>query len=146
MKTVVVYSSQHGRTEKVVVDSVPYLMPKPDVLSVKDASPEMLVGYDVMLFFAPTYGDAELHGGMENFLRSTDVNLSGRRFAICELGNYGGYDDFVFGALTVLRRRLLELGAAELGTHLSLDALPRLNPEHLHRWLAHVNDLVARHG
>lgn len=144
MKTLVVYSSKYGRTAKVVEQSLPHLVPQPKVLTVAEASPEALADHDVLLFFTPTYGDEELHEDMETFLRSLEVDLSGRLFAICELGNYGGYDDFSFGALSILRRRMLELGAEELGTHLSLDSLPRLNEGQLRRWLSHVNVLVAR--
>jgi hypothetical protein len=35
---------------------------------------------------------------MERFLVRQHVDLSGKYYAICELGNYYGYDDFEFGA------------------------------------------------
>lgn len=143
MKVLLVFSSRHGRTAKVVDVASNAISPAPVLINVADRpDPECLRDYEVLLFFTPTYGDEELQDEMEAFLRSLHLDLSGKAFAICELGNYGGYDDFRFGALAILRRRLMELGAVELGTHLSLDSMPRLNWNHLDRWVQHLNGLL----
>lgn len=141
------YSSRYGRTEKVVDAAMKLLAPTPGLVNVAEGpDPQQLRDYQVALFFTPTYGDEELQDEMETFLRAIDLRLDHLKFAVCELGNYGGYDDFRFGALAILRRRLLELGAEELGTHLSLDSMPRLNWPHFERWIHHLNGLLARHG
>lgn len=143
MKVLLLFSSKHGHTARVVRVASQTIVPSPDVIDVQDEPPQgVLVDYDVLLFFTPTYGDEELHEPMEAFIRRVSADLSRQRFAICELGNYGGYDDFGFGALRILQRRLLELNARELGTHLSLDSLPQLSHEQLHRWLQHLNRVL----
>ena len=144
MKVALLFSSQHGRTRKAVQEALPHLAPAPEVFDVKESPPaEKIQSCDVLLVFSPTYGDEELQQDMEDFLRGFSANLAGRRFALCELGNYGGYDDFSFGAAHILRRRLRELGATELCSALSLDAMPRIQWEHLHQWAAFVSRHLA---
>ncbi len=140
MKAALLYGSSHGRTRKVVAESVRLLTIKPEVFDVKDLpAEEQFAAYDILLFFSPTYGDEELQPDMEEFLRQFSLNLTGKRFIICELGNYYGYDDFSLGAMPILRRCLVELGGEELCSPLSLDSLPRVNWAHLNRWIEYVN-------
>ena len=150
MKTAILYASSHGRTRKVVSEAVAQLSVRPDVFDVKDVTdPEFLKSYDVLLLFCPTYGDEELQPDMESFLQRFDLDLSGRRFAVCELGNYYGYDDFSFGAGRIIRETLLGRGAEEFCEPLSLDSMPRLNREHLLSWIRlldeKLNGLVLGH-
>ena len=147
MKSALLFSSQHGRTRKVVDVAMRELTVKPDRLDVKEApSPETLSSYDLLLFFCPTYGDEELQQDMEDYLRQLALDLTGKRFAVCELGNYYGYDDFSFGAMRILRRRLLELNGRELCQPLSLDSLPKVNWGQLSRWVAAVNLSLNHHA
>ena len=142
LKAALLYSSQHGKTRKVVAQVVKELWIAPEVFDVANGVDHAtLAACDLLLFFTPTYGDEELHEDMENFLANFNVNLSTRCFVICELGNYYGYD-FAFGAMPILRRRLLELNGTELCTPLSLDSLPKLNWAHLTRWIDHVNQAL----
>lgn len=148
MKSVLLYASTHGKTRKVVAEALKHLAVQPDVFDVKELQESRrLAGYDLLLVFCPTYGDEELQDDMEHFLRKFDLDLRGKHFVICELGNYYGYDDFSFGALRLIRAHLLELGAQELCGPLSLDTIPRTNWNHLNRWVELVNThLHASHG
>jgi flavodoxin len=144
MRILLLFSSRFGRTRKVVGTALPLLAVKPDVVEItSQLDPDVLLHYDILLLFTPTYGDEELHDVMEDFLRRIDRPLTGLRFAICELGNYGGYDDFSFGAMRIVRQRLLERNATELGSHLSLDSMPRLDEAQLARWIRDVNQRVG---
>lgn len=144
MRILLLFSSRFGRTRKVVRAALPLLAVKPDVVEITpQLDSDVLLRYDILLLFTPTYGDEELHGVMEDFLRRIDTKLTGLRFAICELGNYGGYDDFSFGALRIVRQRLLERDATELGSHLSLESMPRLDEDQLARWISDVNRQVG---
>ena len=108
MKIAIVYGSTHGKTTKVVRETAAHLNRPLDLFNVRDVlSAAELVEYDLLLFFAPTYGDEELQSDMEAFLLRCELNLSGKHFAICELGSYYGYEDFAFGALRILREHLL---------------------------------------
>lgn len=140
MKTALLYGSSNGRTRKAVNETLKWLSMKPDVFDVKDlTSTEHFSGYDLLMFFSPTYGDEELQPDMEKFIRDFSLDMSGKQFVICELGNYYGYEDFSFGAMPIIRRHLLELGGKEMCSPLSLDAMPRVEWGQLRRWVEYVN-------
>ena len=120
MKAVVIYDSKAGNTRRVVKRfGLPYF----HVSEFPDLSDS-----DVVVFFCPTYGDEELPEEMEDYIVSLDVR--DKKFVVCELGNYYGYDDLEFGALKIIKHSLLNLGWEEFGCSLSLDSLPKIN------WLA----------
>ena len=146
MKTAIVYASSHGKTRKVLAEVQKFLCVSPDVFDVKDGvDPERLAAYDLLAFFCPTYGDEELQDDFEKFLLQFDLDLTGKQFVICELGNYYGYEDFSFGAMPIIRRRLLELHGRELCEPLSLDSFPRTHWGHLEDWVEHVNEKLHEH-
>ena len=91
MKTALLYASSHGRTKKVLTEALELLDVEPDVFNVKDGVDQgRLEEYDLLIFFCPTYGDEELQDDMENFIADFDLELAGKQFAICELGNFYG--------------------------------------------------------
>lgn len=140
MKALLLYTSRFGRTRQVVREALRLLAIKPEVVEIgPDLAEDRLSDADLLLVFTPNYGDGELHEPMEEFLRRLKADLPMTRFAICELGNYGGYDDFSFGALHKVRTILLSLNAIELCQHLSLDSMPRLDSRQLDRWINMVN-------
>ena len=146
MKTAILYGSSHGKTRKVIAEVLKQLTVQPDVFDVKKGvDPKRLAEYDLLAFFCPTYGDEELQDDFETFLIRFDLDLTGKHFVICELGNYYGYDDFSFGALHIIRRRLLELNGRELCEPLSLDSFPRTHWEHLLDWVNHLNTKLHEH-
>ena len=112
-----------------------------DVARLTDA--RILEEYELLLFFAPTYGDGELQQDMEDFLQRLDQALPDKHFAVCELGNYYGYDDFAHGAMPIIRDALLELKAKELIAPVSIDSLPKKDWENLKRWCDLLNQVVA---
>lgn len=144
MNAALIYSSSYGKTRKVVRAVLPRLAVESRVYNVTDIpSQSVLLEFDLLLLFTPTYGDEELQEEMERFVAGLNLDLSGRTFAICELGSYYGYDDFSFGAMRILRRRLLELNALELCSPLSLDSLPRLAWDQLWRWIQYLNAQIC---
>ena len=146
MKAALLYASEHGKTRKVVAEVLKQLRLAPDVFDVKNISgQEVLTQYDLLLFFCPTYGDEELQVDMENFLQHFELDMTGKRFAICELGNYYGYNDFSFGAMRIIREHLLELHGEELCEPLSLDSMPKMSLEHLLRWVELLNSKLHEH-
>lgn len=146
MKVALLYGSTHGRTRKVVEEILRQIAVKPDVIDVKaKPDPEKFSGYETLFFCVPTYGDEELQEDMEEFLQTLNLDLAGKSFVIAELGNYYGYDDYSFGAMAILRRRLLELHGTELCQPLSLDSLPKVNWNQLARWVEHLNTKLKSH-
>jgi flavodoxin len=146
MKIAILYGSTHGKTSKVVTKVVEHLSLPADVFNVRSIeSSAALADYDLFLFFSPTYGDEELQTDMEEFLLRCEFNLSGKHFAICELGSYYGYEDFSFGAMRLLRAHLLQWNGLELCEPLSLDSFPKVNWEHLLNWVDYLNGKINEH-
>lgn len=137
MNLVVLYSTRHGRTRKVVSRASERLGLPHRVFDVAAPTPPLEPDAS-LIFITPTYGDEELEDHMEDFVCARD-DLAHKRFAICELGNYYGYD-FAFGAMPILRRHLLASGGREICEPLSLDSFPRLDWPHLDRWVDRLRE------
>ena len=147
MNAVVLYGSSRGSTRKVVArlsDYFDFPFKVFDVKQVEDT--RVLDPYDLFLFFSPTYGDAELQPDMEKFIACFKLDMSNKYYAICELGNYYGYDDFEFGAMKIIRYHLDKLHGKELAKPLSMDSLPQKDWEALAAWCERVNDVVLQAG
>lgn len=110
-----------------------------DVKDLRDAGP--LDKYETFLFFAPTYGNEELQLDMERFIIAFKLDLSNKRYAICELGNYYGYETD-FGAMRILRYHLDRLCGTELISPLSLDTLPKKDWQAFTRWCGKLNTVL----
>jgi len=146
VKAAILYASSHGRTKKVLAEVVGHLLIRPDLFDVKEGvDQQRLAEYDLLAFFSPTYGDEELQQDMEDFLERFTLDLTGKQFVICELGNYYGYDDFSFGPMRIIRQRLIELHGTELCEPLSLDSFPRTAWAQLLHWVEHLNGRLKRH-
>ncbi|MFN7139994.1 MAG: flavodoxin domain-containing protein [Limisphaerales bacterium] len=147
MKIALLYGSTHGKTSKVVKEVLEHLKTTPvDAFNVRDVeSARQMEDYELFLFFCPTYGDEELQVDMEQFILRSPLDLTGKYFAICELGSYYGYEDFSFGAMKILRHQLLDWNGTELCEPLSLDSFPKVNWEHLLNWVDYLNGKINEH-
>jgi flavodoxin len=145
MKTIILYGSTRGSTERVVKALSKYLSFSYEVRNVKLLqNSDVLNQYDLLIFFAPTYGDEELQDDMENFLSICNNDLSGKFYAICELGNYYGYDDFSFGAMRIISHKLDILNAKQFIQPLSMDSLPKKDWDALERWCFLLNENLCQ--
>lgn len=142
MKVVIIYATVHGRTLKVVEKSIELLDFTIDKYNISQLTESLLDKYDLIIIFCPTYGDQELPTEMEFFLNRFSANLEKKKFLICELGNYYGYDDFSFGALHLIRKKFLALGCKELSPHLSLDSYPRVAWQQLKNWINSIKPYI----
>ena len=132
MKMQVIYDSNHGCTKKVASKFTC------DVKHVKEA----IIWADVVLFLCPTYGDEELPHDMEDFLLSmTEKN---RKYVVCELGNYYGYDDFQFGASTIIEGCLNNLGWQKFYSSYSMDSLPTIDWEPFLKWKKSLEEYMDK--
>lgn len=142
MKTVVLYASSHGSTRRVVkrlAEMVQFSFDCFDVRSLKDSS--SLDRYEVFLFFCPTYGNEELQPDMERFIINFRLAMSGKQYAICELGNYYGYETD-FGAMKIIRYHLEKLCGKELVSPLSMDSLPKKDWKAFATWCGKLNEIL----
>lgn len=147
MNAVVLYGSSRGSTRQAVARLSSYFEFPFQVFDVKRVEDVGTLGrYDLFLVFSPTYGDAELQPDMEKFITGFKLDMSNKYYAICELGNYYGYDDFEFGAMKIIRYHLDKLHGKELIKPLSMDSLPKKDWEAFVAWCKQVNDIVLRAG
>ena len=145
MKVLVLYGSTRRSTSQVVNKLPQYLTFDFDRVNVKELNASTnLRDYDLLLFLAPTYGDGELQEDMERFLSKLDTDLDGIQYAICELGNYYGYDDFAHGAMPIIQAYLKPLNAAQMIPPASIDSLPQKDWRNLEAWCERLNSKLNR--
>lgn len=144
MKALLVYGSTWGNTRKVVQRLPAWLSFPVDIVNVGNLTDDSLFrDYDLLLFFASTSGDQELQPDMESFLVKHRPDLAGKPYAVCELGNYFGYDDFEFGAERILSFLLNQSGGCELVPPFAMDTFPHRDWNGLARWCNLLNDTVC---
>lgn len=144
MKTLVVYGSTWGNTRKIV-QRLPDLLTFPiDIEDVKNLADDGIFRkYDLLLFFTSTSGDQELQADMEAFVVAHPLDLRGKFYAVCEMGNYFGYDDFEFGAECILSHFLRAGGGSEFMTPFAMDTFPIRDWNGLERWCSMLNQRVG---
>ena len=142
---VVLYASTYGTT-RAVVKRLAELAQFPfdcfDVKDIDDAA--VLQHYRLFLFFAPTYGNEELQPDMERFLINVPLDMSDKWYAVCELGNYYGFDT-EFGAMKIMRHHLQQWCGKELIGPLSMDTLPKRDWQAFTIWCERLNAVLRDH-
>jgi flavodoxin len=121
---IIIYDSKKGHS-KTIAESVG--IPCVNV----NCYPDLKL-YRKVIFVCPTYGDEELPEEMEKFI--VNLKVTNKKFTICELGNYYGYDDPEFGAAKIIRYHLFKLQWQEFMKQLSLDSLPKINWSIFNQW------------
>lgn len=146
MKILVLFGSTLNSTKRVVEKFTEQLHFPFHIINVKELNDDaILQQYQLLIFFCPTYGDEELQEDMENFLLICEKSLEGKLFAVCELGNHEGYEDFSFGASRLVRKMVLALGATEFIKPLSMDSLPRKDWMSFTIWSKMLNESIEKH-
>ena len=142
-KIAVLYGSSRGTTRRIVEGLAAHFHFDYEVYDLRDPLPPgALDRHELLLFFAPTYGDDEAQEDVEDFLRGLDADLRGHFFALCCPGSSDGYGYFEPGCARILRACLLERGAQEALDAACLDAMPRLDRKLLERWCQTVDRWV----
>lgn len=142
MKTIVIYpaSNPNSNSSKVAGQLKDIVEFDFQLLNIKeDFSSEDLSKYDLYVFIVPTYGDEELQEDIENLVVKINFDMADKYFAICEIGNYGGYDDFSFGAMKILKEQLITKNAIMFLNGASVDSLPKMDWDALENWCYRLN-------
>lgn len=129
MSPIVVYGTKRGHAQRVASS---FLYPSFNLAK----KPELT---DVIIWVCPTYGDEEMLPKMEDYILSLTVR--DKKYAICELGTYYGYENKEFGSAPILRHCLTKLGWREFAPSLSLDTLP-IDWDNLHLWQDKIAKLL----
>lgn len=134
----VLYCTKSGHTKKIVDKVAQYFNFKYSLLNVKENP--CLDGYDLIIIFCPTYGDEELPLEMEDYLVSVNFN---KNYAVCELGNYFGFDDFEYGASHIIKSILDLKKCKEVLKSFSLDSFPKIEYNGFEEWCQGINQHVV---
>jgi flavodoxin len=146
MKATLLFGSSRGNTRTVASRIGEWLDFPITVVGVDrlDGASGLIVRSDLLIFMASTWGDGELQADMERFLVHTPLQMGGKPYVICELGNYYGYDDFEFGAADIIKHFLDAAGGKELVEPFSMDSLPLKDWDTLARWCRLINAAVEQ--
>lgn len=139
----VIYGTQGGTTRKVAQRLARILgqVPCDDVRVLHQ--PGVTFSPTDLVVCSPTYGDAELENSMETFLMTHDWSRwKGRRFAICEVGIYTGYEEFGHGLCAPIRQLLTAAGMIECFEPLAVDAAPLAEDELAEAWATQLSRLI----
>ncbi len=148
MNTIVVYAAANpaGSSAKVVEELGKLLnFPVQPVNIAANPKTVPLPTFDLLLMVIATYGDQELLDVVEEFVTARTSELRGKRYSVCELGNYYGYDDFEFGAKQIVEFQLHSIGATVFCPGASADSLPKLDWRAIKAWCQVINDSVLRY-
>lgn len=146
MKTALYYASFNPKgSSAVIVDRLKEKLLFPvDGKNVVDLpKAEDMANYDFYIFLVATYGDQELQDDIEKYLISIHQDLTGKKFAICELGNYYGYDDYSFGSGKIIESHLVSKNAAARVPIASIDTLPKIDWQAIDRWVIALNQSLG---
>lgn len=132
MKFQVLYDSKHGHSKKVAL-AISNLA--------QQVSKQTKICADIVVFVCPTYGDEELPHNMEDFLQALEVK--DKKYVICELGNYYGFENFEFGAAKIIEWELNRRGWKKFFPSFSLDSLPEIDWEPWEKWKKELQDVLS---
>jgi flavodoxin len=100
-----------------------------------------LENYSLVIIVTSNYGDEELPPNLENYLIA--LRTRDKEYALCELGNYFGYESEYFGCKRIVQGILLRLGWMEL-SNISLDSFPELDLGSLDDWIMVLNEILSQ--
>jgi hypothetical protein len=108
-----------------------------DILTAADM-PD-LKPYSFIVIVCANTGDEELQPNMENFLLS--LTIKNKSFAICELGNYFGFERDCFGCKKIVQQMLNNLEWKEID-NISIDSLPNIDMNIVHQWVKKIHEIL----
>jgi hypothetical protein len=122
-KTIVLSASKNGKTNQIATAiGIPVLY----------AEDMPIINSENIILVCANCGDEELPESMEKFL--IQLKVKHKKYAICELGNYFGYEWTEFGAATIIRSELEKLNWTPILNALSIDTFPTIDWETFENW------------
>lgn len=98
-----------------------------------------LSSYSFVAVICANTGDEELQPDMEKFLISLKIKKI--KFAICELGNYFGFERDCFGCKKIVQKILNNLEWIEID-NISIDSLPLIDLNIVNKWVKKIKDIT----
>lgn len=91
--------------------------------------------FEIIFFVVSNWGDEELTPVFEKYLLSIPKDIK-KKYIICELGNYFGFEIANgFGCLKLVREYLINILGWEEICVSSIDSFPELDVDDLNKWL-----------
>lgn len=94
--------------------------------------------YKTIIFVVSNVGDEELCQPMEDFV--CNIKTKNKKFLICELGNYFGFEDYA-GCKKIVIKILENLNWEKI-SDISLDSLPKLDLQSLNSWISEIKHKI----
>ena len=101
----------------------------------------LLDSVEYLVVIVANYGDEELQPEMEKYLLK--CKAKNIRYALCELGNYFGFEDDCFGCKKEALRILGEKSWVCMD-HISIDAFPEIDKKKLTAWARRIHELANK--
>jgi flavodoxin len=95
-----------------------------------------LDSFELLVVIVANYGDEELQPEMERYLLKCEAKNI--RYALCELGNYFGFEDDCFGCKKEALRILDEKSWVCMD-QISIDSFPELDKKKLMAWVKKIH-------
>lgn len=102
-----------------------------------------LSSYSFVVVICANTGDEELQLDMENFFIS--LKIKNLKFAICELGNYFGFERDCFGCKKIVQKLLSDLNWIEICS-ISIDSFPILDINTANDWVKKINETLKHNN
>ena len=130
----------------VAAEKIAKLLVDADLYHADDIDdPGVLGAYAKLVFLTPTAGNEEVAEPFERLFDRERIDLSHAEYAVCELGNYYGYDLYEYGAAKILHRLIGDRGGRKFHPTLSLDTLPLIDWELFDGWAESLRLRIAKH-
>lgn len=113
------YGSTTGNTETVAKMIAQKLsIGSDDIFEISAATPDLLMGYDLLIFGSSTWGAGDLQDDWEGFIGDLEkMNLSGKKVAVFGTGDSSSYSDTFCDAIGTIAQAAEAAGATLVGNH-----------------------------
>lgn len=140
MNVIIVYASK-GQSGKKVAEEIKLNLPFDSQIICLNNNSKLAedIFFDWIFLVSPTYGDGELEISMERFLVNSDWKQHvNKKYSVCELGLYRGYEQRTMGAGVLIDQYLFQAGLKKKGQILSIDSVPLDSLDLVLKWLKKI--------
>lgn len=136
MKRLIIYASRGISAQRVAQAINENFINKFQIICVNNEEIDaQMLEFEHLILVCPTYGDEELETGMERFLINSNWNKhKSKKFSVCELGLYRGYEDVTQGAGRIICEFLKSKGLIMTTKLLSVDSIPLEDFSLINKW------------
>ena len=132
---IIIYSHKYG-SNQTVAENISHIF---GVKCVCVLDQPDLADYAIIIVIASNFGDEELHPNLEDFL--SKQTITNKKYIVCELGNYFGYERDCFGCKKIVRNICKSLNWEEIND-ISIDSFPNFDDRTFNFWISNLNGSI----